>query len=190
MNSKCPDTRGNPFGIKWTRIGFWNVRTSSYYGKLKQVEKEMTNYKLDITGLSEIWWKDNRETKIQNGNSLIFSVIGEDKEHKKGVGILMNKEARESLMEWSPISERIILACFKENGELFSELCAKCDLIIGGTVFPHKICHEVSWVSPDNTRENQTEHTAISKRFRRSLLDVRNKRSWYRQLPPSHDCKR
>jgi len=28
-----------------------------------------------------------------------------------------------------------------ENGELFSELCASCDLIIGGTVFPHKTCH-------------------------------------------------
>ena len=24
-----------------------------------------------------------------------------------------------------------------ENGELFSGLCASCDLIIGGTVFPH-----------------------------------------------------
>jgi hypothetical protein len=63
-----------------------------------------------------------------------------------------------------------------ENGELFSELCASCDLIIGGTVFPHKICHKVSWVSPDNIAENQIDHIAISKRFRRSLLDVRNKR--------------
>ena len=25
-----------------------------------------------------------------------------------------------------------------KNGELFNELCASCDLIIGGTVFPHK----------------------------------------------------
>ena len=25
-----------------------------------------------------------------------------------------------------------------ENGDLFGELCARCDLIIGGTVFPHK----------------------------------------------------
>jgi len=25
-----------------------------------------------------------------------------------------------------------------ENGELFSQLCANYDLIIGGTVFPHK----------------------------------------------------
>ena len=62
-----------------------------------------------------------------------------------------------------------------ENGELFSELCANCDLIIGGTVFPHKTCHKVSWVSPDNITENQIDHIAISKIFRRSLLDVRNK---------------
>ena len=79
-------------------------------------------------------------------------------------------------MEWSPISESIILARFKENGELFRELCANYDLIIGGTVFPHKTCHKVSWVSPDNIRENQIDHIAISKRFRKSLLDVRNKR--------------
>ena len=63
-----------------------------------------------------------------------------------------------------------------ENGELFSELCASCYLIIGATVFPHKTCHEVSWVSSDNITENQTDHTEISKIFRRSLLDVRNKR--------------
>jgi len=62
-----------------------------------------------------------------------------------------------------------------KNGELFSELCASCDLIIGGTVFPHKTCHKVSWVSPDNITENQIEHIAISERFRSSLLDVRNK---------------
>jgi hypothetical protein len=55
MKSKRPDTRGNLFGMKWTmRIGFWNVRTLRQYGKLKQVEKEMTNYKLDTKGLSGI----------------------------------------------------------------------------------------------------------------------------------------
>ena len=33
-----------------------------------------------------------------------------------------------------------------ENGELFSDLCANYDLIIGGTELLHKTCHEVSWV--------------------------------------------
>ena len=40
-----------------------------------------------------------------------------------------------------------------KNSELFNELCANYDLIIGGTVFPHKTCHKVSWVSPDNITE-------------------------------------
>ena len=62
-----------------------------------------------------------------------------------------------------------------ENVELFSELCARYDLITGGTVFPHKTCHKVSWVSPDNIMENEIDHVAISERNRRSLLDVRNK---------------
>jgi len=161
----------------------------------------------------------------------------------------MNKEARKSLMEWTSVSESIILARFKtkirnltivqcyapiemtdkdmkeefyqklsetittvrkrdaiivmgdmnakfgpnneglehimgrhgignmnENGELFSVLYVSHDLIIGGTVFPHKINHRVTWVSPDNITENQIDHMAISRRFRRSLLDGRNKR--------------
>jgi exonuclease III len=77
------------------------------------VEKEMSNYKLDIMGLNEIRWKDNGEIKTQYGNSLIFSGTGEDKKHRNGVGILMNKDARKSLMKWIPISETIILARFK-----------------------------------------------------------------------------
>jgi len=50
----------------------------------------MAGYKF---GLSEIQWKENSETKIQNGNFLIFSGVGEDTEHRNGVCILMNKEA-------------------------------------------------------------------------------------------------
>jgi hypothetical protein len=63
-------------------------------------------------GLSEIRW-DNGEIKTQYGNSLIFSGTGEDKEHRNGVGILMNKDARKNLMKWLPIPERIILSRFK-----------------------------------------------------------------------------
>jgi hypothetical protein len=63
-----------------------------------------------------------------------------------------------------------------ENGELFSELCVNCDLIRGGKVFPHKTCNKLSWVSPDSIMEIQIDHIAISKRFKRYLLDVRNKR--------------
>jgi hypothetical protein len=44
MKNKWPDARSDPFGMKRkTRMGFWTERTLRDYGKLKQVEKEMTN---------------------------------------------------------------------------------------------------------------------------------------------------
>jgi len=80
MKSKRSDMKCDPFGMKWkTIIGFWNVMTLREYGKLKQVEKEMINYKMDIMGLSQIRWKDGGEIKTQNGNFLIFSGVCEDK---------------------------------------------------------------------------------------------------------------
>ncbi|XP_075157756.1 uncharacterized protein LOC142231022 [Haematobia irritans] len=63
-----------------------------------------------------------------------------------------------------------------ENGELFKNFCLNHNLVIGGTLFPHKRIHKVTWVSPDGMTENQIDHIAISKNWRGSLLDVRNKR--------------
>jgi hypothetical protein len=39
------------------------------------------------------------------------------------------------------------------NGELFVDLCAREDMVIGGTVFPHKYGHKVAWISPDYDTE-------------------------------------
>ncbi|XP_065368834.1 craniofacial development protein 2-like [Calliphora vicina] len=63
-----------------------------------------------------------------------------------------------------------------ENGELFTEMCLGNKLVVGGTIFPHKTVHKVTWVSPDHRTENQIDHIAISRTWRGSLLDVRNKR--------------
>jgi hypothetical protein len=65
-----------------------------------------------------------------------------------------------------------------ENGELLIETCGNHGLMIGGTLFPHKECRMVTWVSPDpqGRTRNQIDHVCISKNWRKSLLDVRNKR--------------
>ena len=63
-----------------------------------------------------------------------------------------------------------------ENGELFASFCAINNLVIGGTRFPHKQLHLATWVSPDMKTENQIDHVCISRKFWRSLQDVRVKR--------------
>ncbi|VDO85357.1 unnamed protein product [Schistosoma margrebowiei] len=63
-----------------------------------------------------------------------------------------------------------------ENGERFANLCAFNKLVIGGTIFPHKRIHKVTWTSPDNTTQNQIDHICINKTFRRTMEDVRTKR--------------
>ena len=63
-----------------------------------------------------------------------------------------------------------------DNGERFADLCAAADLVIGGSIFQHKRIHKATWVSPDMRTMNQIDHVCISKKFRRSLQDVRVKR--------------
>ena len=68
------------------------------------------------------------------------------------------------------------LGKMNENGEMFANFCAEHYLVIGGTVFPHKKSHKATWVSPDLKTENQIDHICISKRFRRTMQDVRTRR--------------
>ncbi|GFR95809.1 craniofacial development protein 2 [Elysia marginata] len=42
-----------------------------------------------------------------------------------------------------------------ENGERFADLCALNQMVIGGSIFPHKNIYKVTWRSPDHTTENQ-----------------------------------
>ena len=48
-----------------------------------------------------------------------------------------------------------------DNGELFADLCSFNKLVIGGSVFPHKKVHQVTWVSPHNWTENQIDHICV-----------------------------
>ena len=68
------------------------------------------------------------------------------------------------------------LGIMNNNGERFADFCLENNLVIGGTVFPHKTNHKYTWTSPGDRVRNQIDHICISKKFRRSLLDVRTKR--------------
>ncbi|GFS24349.1 craniofacial development protein 2-like [Elysia marginata] len=63
-----------------------------------------------------------------------------------------------------------------ENSETLCEFCAMNDLLITGTLFPHKKIHKFIWVSPDGKTKNQIDHALINKKFRTSVRDTRVQR--------------
>ena len=71
-----------------------------------------------------------------------------------------------------------------ENGEKFADLCSLNQLVIGGSIFPHKRTHNATWRSPDHVTENQIDHACINKKFRRSCQDVRVMRG--ADIPSDH----
>jgi len=65
------------------------------------------------------------------------------------------------------------LGQMNENGERFADICSLNQLVIGGSIFPHKRIHKATWRSPDHVTENQIDHICISHKFRRAWKDVR-----------------
>ena len=49
-----------------------------------------------------------------------------------------------------------------DNGERFADLCASNQLVIGGSIFPHKRIHKATWISPDHVTENQIDHSCTN----------------------------
>ena len=75
----------------------------------------------------------------------------------------------------------------KENGECFADLCALNQLVIGGSIFPHKRIHKATWISPNHVTENQIDHICISRKSRRSWQDVRVMRG--ADVPSDHHLR-
>ena len=212
--------------------------------KTAQVIREMDNYKLDILGVSECRWTGSGRKVTKEGSTILFS--GKDDAHSSGVALISSKTASKSLIEWEPISDRLlrarfdsryckmtILQCYaptneaedetkddwyeqlqsavskvpqhdmllimgdlnakvgndnigredamgrhgcgtiNDNGERLVDFCINNRCKIGGTIFPHRDIHKLSWRSPDGHTVNQIDHVIVNKKWQRSLLDVK-----------------
>lgn len=54
---------------------------------------------------------------------------------------------------------------------MFDDSCTDNDLVIGGTLFPHRKFHKIKISGYGN--KNQIDHITISGKWKRTLLDVR-----------------
>lgn len=95
------------FGSKEaTTIGTWNIRTIKTEDNLQILTREMKRYRCDIIGLSETH-RLGTEEFIREG----YKFIGQgraDAIHRSGVGFLLNSKAQSALLEYKPVSDRVI----------------------------------------------------------------------------------
>ena len=94
------------------------MRTLWSTGRLELLRREAERYKCDILGLAEVRWTGSGEL---NGGEVLWS--GEEEKHEKGVGFLLSKRAKRSLLGYNPVSPRIIVARF--SGHPFNLACVQ-----------------------------------------------------------------
>ncbi|KAK2701470.1 hypothetical protein QYM36_019877 [Artemia franciscana] len=63
-----------------------------------------------------------------------------------------------------------------ENGALLVDVALNNDLVIGGKLFQHKTIDKYTWTSPDGRTCNQIDPLLCSRKWRKSLLNVRGYR--------------
>lgn len=90
-----------------TKIGYWNVRTMYETGKTAQIISELERYKLQIMGVSESRWTGSGRITTITGETVLYSGR-EDNLHAEGVAIILKQSVNKSLIEWNPVSRRLI----------------------------------------------------------------------------------
>ena len=95
-------------------IATWNVKTLYQPGKIDNVIQEMAEMKIDVLGLAETRWT-NSGTFRKEGTTMLYS---RGREHRSGVGSIMNNNITKALMGYWPISDRIVM--IKLQGKPFN----------------------------------------------------------------------
>lgn len=91
--------------------------------------------------------------------------------------LLITGDMNAKIGPYNPNYDRVIgkHGCgeMNENGERLADFCLENNCVVGGTIFPHKTIHKLTWMSPDGHTTNQIDHILINGKWRGSLQDVR-----------------
>lgn len=77
-------------------------------GKEVEIVEEMEKYKLAILGVSETKKKGSGQTNLDKGYVMRYSGVSRKVRAKEGVAIIMSEEVESKVIEWEPISSRLI----------------------------------------------------------------------------------
>jgi len=87
-------------------IATWNVRTLAQSGKLKELTHEMERYNWHIVGLCEARWLHSGVFQTDEGHAFYYS--GQENKRANGVGFLVNKSIKNTILGCQPITDRLM----------------------------------------------------------------------------------
>ena len=91
-------------------FGTWNVLSlTSSSSQLFQLSENISEYKLDLLGITETHMPGTGSELLDNGSLLIYSGRT-DGIRRQGVGLTLSKRIKNSLISYLPISERLLSA--------------------------------------------------------------------------------
>ncbi|KAL5246977.1 hypothetical protein ACHWQZ_G018993 [Mnemiopsis leidyi] len=102
----------NPVNIVKNKlcISTWNVTSLvSNSSKLYQLEKSFDEYGLELLGVTETHMPGSGNQTLGNGAVLMFSGRA-DGVRRSGVGIILSKKMKNSLISYTPVSDRVMTA--------------------------------------------------------------------------------
>ena len=85
------------------------MRTLAQTGRLQEATHELDRYTWHVVGFYEVRWRNLGEHPTEKGHLLYYS--GELDSHTKGVGFLVNKNIKNSVLGCRPVSSRLISIC-------------------------------------------------------------------------------
>ncbi|KAK0151078.1 Craniofacial development protein 2 [Merluccius polli] len=103
-------------------LGTWNV--TSLVGKEPELVREVEKFRLDIVGLTSTHSKGSGTSLLERGWTLFHSGVATGERRRAGVAILIAPRLGASMLEFTPVDERIASLRLRVGGRILTVVCA------------------------------------------------------------------
>ena len=101
-----------------SKVGTWNVRTMYEASKTGQIAKQKRAYNISILGLCEIRWTKSGQTRLNTGDTMLYSGHEEENApHTEGMALMLSHQTYNALIGWEALGPRVMDASFKTRME-------------------------------------------------------------------------
>ncbi|XP_030760798.1 craniofacial development protein 2-like [Sitophilus oryzae] len=101
-----------------TRVATWNVRSLYAAGKLANLDAEMHRLQIKILGLCEVRWPGSGTIRTEHGT--LYYSGNDNPNHYNGVGVLVSSGIERSVVDFFPISDRLMVLKIKTSRRIMN----------------------------------------------------------------------